>query len=246
MVGQDKFPDTEIRPTGSAAAAPFSKTLKEMGFLLDRLRAKRITPLEADPSEKADGILSFYTRVMTEATGAERCSVFVLDPQRDNVWLKVGTGLQEHEIEVPKEGSIVGKVIDSGEPVVLSDLDAKPGIHKAVDEKTGFVTRSVLCVPIKSPTRDEITGAFEFLNKRGGERFTDKDVALAREAAAHLREAVDLVFLHQELSGISERLYASARKARSFFLFTSAVGLLIVLALMAYVFLAVAIPSVAK
>jgi GAF domain-containing protein len=151
---------------------------------------------------------------MTKVTDSERCSVFIHDPERDKVWLKAGTGVGEHEIEVPKEGSIVGQVIASGEPVVVADLDTTAGTHKEVDEQTGFVTRNILCVPIKSPTRNEVTGAFQLLNKMNGQEFTDEDVALAEEIAEHLQVEVDGIFLDQEIIRLSERLYSAAKNSQ--------------------------------
>lgn len=190
--------------------------LKEMELQLDQLKAKRETLFETDDPAKTGKLLSFYTRIMTKATDSERCSVFIHDPERDRVWLKAGTGVREQEIEVPKEGSVVGDVIASGKPVVVSGLEAKSGAHKVADEQTGFVTRNILCVPIKSPTRNEITGAFQLLNKMNDQEFTDEDISLALEVAEHLQEEVDGVFLDQEVFGLSERLSSAARKTMTF------------------------------
>jgi len=209
--------------------------LKEIGLQLDRLKAKREALFETGHPAKAGKVLSFYTRIMTKVTDSERCSVFIHDPERDKVWLKAGTGVHEHEIEVPKEGSVVGEVIASGKPVVVSGLDAKSGAHKTVDEKTGFVTRNILCVPIKSPVRDEITGAFQLLNKMNDQEFTDEDISLAEEIAEHLQGEVDAIFLDQEVFGLSERLYSTARRTINILL--ALVLLVPVLALAAMAFL---------
>ena len=190
--------------------------LKEMEYQLDDLKAKRDALVEADLPANTGKLLSFYTRIMPKVTDSERCSVFIHDPERDKVWLKAGTGVQEQEIEVPKEGSVVGEVIASGETVVVSGLDTKSGAHKMADEKTGFVTRNILCVPIKSSIRNEITGAFQLLNKMNGQEFTDEDKSLALEVAEHLQREVGGFFLDQEVFGLSERLYSAARKTMTF------------------------------
>ena len=190
--------------------------LKEMELQLEQLKAKRETLIEADQPAKTGKLLSFYTRIMTKVTDSERCSVFIYDPEKDRVWLKAGTGVQEQEIEVPKEGSVVGEVIASGKPVVVSGLETQSGTHKMADEKTGFVTRNILCVPIKSQVRNEITGAFQLLNKMNDQEFTDEDISLALEVAEHLQGEVDGIFLDQEVFGLSERLYSAARKTMTF------------------------------
>lgn len=191
-------------------------SLNNLGSRLDNLRQRRETLYHSDQSERASALLAFYVRIMTKVTDSERCSVFINDPGHDRVWLKAGTGVGEHEIEVPKEGSIVGKVIETGEPVIVTDLEAASGAHKETDEKTGFVTHSILCVPIRSGDGGEVTGAFQILNKLDNKEFTEEDKATALEVASHLQREVDTIFLDQEIFGISEELHlAAVRSARS-------------------------------
>ena len=207
--------------------------LKDLGSRLDELRRRRETLYQVDQSERASELLAFYTRIMTKVTDSERCSVFIHDPSHDRVWLKVGTGVHEAEIEVPMEGSIVGQVIDSGEPIIVMDLETKSGAHKQIDEKTGFVTQNILCIPIKSATRDEVTGAFQILNKLNNKNFTDEDKVTAQEVASHLQREVDTIFLDQEIFGISDELHSAAvRGSRALFISLGVVGLVVVGALL--------------
>lgn len=190
--------------------------LKNSEFQLDRSEAGREPLVETGARARTARILSFYTRIMPRVIDVERCSVFIHDAGRDKVWLKAGTGVGEHEIEVPTRGSVVGDVIASGEPVIVSELAARPGAHKGTDEKTGFVTRNVLCVPITSPIRKQVTGAFQFLNKLDDREFTEEDMSLALEAAEHLQTEVDDIFLGQEPAGLGERFSSAARKTMTF------------------------------
>lgn len=182
-----------------------------IGVQVERLRARRKSQFgTATPTDTAK-LMAFYNRVMTKATDSERGSVFIHDPKRNLVWLKAGTGVDERDIEVPKEGSIVGRVIASGKPVMESGLEAKEGAHKQVQAATGFVTRSILCVPIKSPERGEVTGAFQLLNKKENGGFTGDDLNLAEEIAEHLQLEVERIFLDQETFGVVERLYSAVK-----------------------------------
>ena len=184
--------------------------LGEMRSNLDRLKAKRQILHQKDQAKAGGKLLSFYARIMSKVTESERCSVFIHDPENDKVWLKVGTGVDERGIEVPTADSIVGKVISSGEPIVVSNLEDRSGVHKTVDDKTGFVTRNILCVPIKSPSRGEVTGAIQILNKVGGQEFEEDDISLAQEIAEHLQLEVESIFLDQEIFGLTEKLYSTA------------------------------------
>lgn len=178
---------------------------KPIRIQLDRLRDLHKS---SDDPARREKILAFYTRVMTKAVDAERCSIFIHDPDKDRIWLKTGTGVREAEIVVPKEGSIVGKAISSGKTIHITGLETSNGVHKSIDQKTGFVTRGVLSVPIKSASRNEVTGAFQLLNKTDGREFTAEDISLAEEIAEHLHAEIDRIFIGQQIFNLSERLYA--------------------------------------
>lgn len=192
------------------------RALREMAAHLQRLRTKGSSFFgDGDPGA-IDRRLSFYVHVLPKATDSERCTVFVYDPERERTWSKAGLSVAEHQIEVSKD-SVVGRVVATGEPIVAYDLDAQAGPHHRVDAETGFETKSILCVPIRSSAREEITGAIEILNKRTG-KFTDEDVALAQQAADHLQREVDQAFLEQEIFGVTEVLFSTARKATTWLL----------------------------
>lgn len=177
--------------------------LKSIRLQLDRLRD--LHKSSDDPARRAK-LLAFYTRIMPQAVGAERCSIFIHDPDKDRIWLKSGTGVRESEIVVAKDGSIVGKAITSGQTVHIANLESAEGAHKTVDQKTGFVTRSVLSVPIMNTGRGEVTGAFQLLNKKNGGEFTADDISLAEEIAGHLQGEIDRIFISQQIFNASERL----------------------------------------
>ena len=142
---------------------------------LDDLKAKREALVQPGPSSRTGKLVAFYTRIMPRVVDAERCEVFVRDPERDEVWLKAGTGVPEQENPVPGEGSVVGDVIATGEPVIVSDPGTKPADRDGAGESNEVEARNVLCVPIKSSIRNEVIGAFQFQNKLNGREFTDED-----------------------------------------------------------------------
>ena len=179
---------------------------------LKQLKAKRDALEKAYYPAGGNSLLAFYARIMTKATECERCSIFILDPERGVVWLKTGTGVEEHGIEVSLDNSVVGQAIDSGDTVVVSNLEIRSGAHQEVDKTTGFVSHNILCVPIFSPTRDEVTGAFQLLNKKNNQEFNDDDISLAKEVALHLQKETDSIFLDQEIFGAVERYLSAARK----------------------------------
>ncbi|MGE3497317.1 MAG: adenylate/guanylate cyclase domain-containing protein, partial [Candidatus Binatia bacterium] len=71
---------------------------------------------------------------------------------------------------------IAGHVFTTGNPAIVHDAYGDPRFNRSVDEQTGFVTRSILCTPIRT-VRGEIIGVAQSLNKKRG-RFTRRDLAL--------------------------------------------------------------------
>ena len=207
-------------------------TVENLGSRLHELRARRAALYHTDQTSRASSLLEFYTHIMTKVTDSERCSVFINDPGHDRVWLKAGTGLHEADIEVPREGSIVGQVIASGKPLIVTGLEMKEGAHKQTDQQTGFVTRNILCVPIKSADSGEVTGAFQVLNKLHDHDFTEEDRAMAAEVATYLQREVDTIYLDQEIFELTDKLQSAATRGNKLVFWGAA---LVVAALVAWV-----------
>lgn len=151
-------------------------------------------------------LIEFFVELIPKALKVERCSIFILDPVDENVWLQTGTGLKERQIKVPKWSSVVGQVIDSGTYVVEADMENTVGAHDTVDIKTGFISRDTLCVPIKGVTVDKITGAIQVLNKKDVNGYTVEDRDILEKAAFHLQMHVENLFLRQELVKVSSQM----------------------------------------
>ena len=166
---------------------------------------------ELDPKRESK-FLEFYVRLIPRVLNAERCSVFILDPASNKVWLKAGTALRERGIEVPLDNSIVGEVIASGKPVITSDLQSRDDAHRTVDTTTGFVTREIICVPIRSADGTKVTGAIQVLNRKGGGGFTEDDQSFLREGA-HFQGIVESIFVSQEAVGMARDAVGIASRA---------------------------------
>ena len=151
-------------------------------------------------------LLEFFVEVISKALHVERCSIFILDPVEDNVWLHCGTGVREKQITVPKWNSMVGNVISSGKPHIEYNMEDTVGAHDTVDIKTGFITRDSLCVPVHGVSTKRITGAIQVLNKRGSGEYSDDDVRILKEMALHLQMTIENLFLRQEMIKVSSKM----------------------------------------
>jgi len=126
--------------------------------------------------ETLDEVLFALLEMTTETLGTERGALFLNDPQTKELYSRVAQGNIQREIRILNDSGIAGAVFCSGEPLIIQDAYADPRFNRVVDERTGFKTRSILCVPITTG-RGEIIGVAETLNKRSG-KFTRHDLAL--------------------------------------------------------------------
>jgi signal transduction histidine kinase len=102
---------------------------------------------------------------------------------------------------MPLDEGIAGWVATHGEPVVANDAASDPRFSPLVDARTGFTTRSVVCVPLQIHGRT--IGVLEALNKRGLQGFDAEDLSLMITTANQAAIAVE-----------NARLYESVRKER--------------------------------
>nr|MCH9673589.1 SpoIIE family protein phosphatase [Gammaproteobacteria bacterium] len=85
---------------------------------------------------------------------------------------------------------IVGKTVRTGKCQIVRDVSTDPNFATSVDQGTGFVTRSILCVPLIANHR--VIGAIELINKRTGDGlFNDSDRNLVLTLAASAALAIN-------------------------------------------------------
>lgn len=136
-------------------------------------------------------LLKVIAEETKNAVQADRCTVFMWDKEKDELWSKVALGMDNTEIRVPAEKGLAGYVVRTGESLNIKDAYNDPRFNPEVDKETGYRTKTILCMPIKNNNR-EIIGAFQVLNKVNG-IFTKNDedllVAIGGSASIALENA---------------------------------------------------------
>ncbi|MBS1989576.1 MAG: GAF domain-containing protein [Cyanobacteria bacterium SZAS LIN-2] len=145
---------------------------------LDRLRPLsglyRVVKAMAT-ERRLDSLLDTITRETQSIVKCDRCSVFVLDHDKNELWTQVAQGLTGvRTIRIPLSGAaIVSHCARAGRIINIPDAYKDDRFDPAVDKKTGYKTRSVLCVPMRN-REGGIIGVFQVLNKLSGP-FTSED-----------------------------------------------------------------------
>ncbi len=130
---------------------------------------------------------------------AERVTIFVTDPLRNEIYSRVKDGNEVREIRVPiTPASVAGYVAQSGKVIRVDDAydDSKlKRIHPALrfdaswDKRTGYKTKHLLVVPLQ--IADKVHGVVQVINREGGAAgFEERDEAIVREIADTLAVAI--------------------------------------------------------
>ena len=123
-----------------------------------------------------DQVLQALVEMTTTELNAERGSLFLNDPDTNELYSRVAQGNIQREIRILNSSGVAGYVYTAGEALIIHDAYADERFNRSIDEQTGFTTRNILCVPIKT-VKGEIIGVAQTLNKRSG-KFTKQDLAL--------------------------------------------------------------------
>ncbi len=178
--------------------------LSIMGYVLTRIKQIKngmdfSLPIKSDPlvslvkigrSITAVTDIDVLLKVIAEETKiaiqADRCTVFMLDKDKNELWSKVALGMDSQEIRFPADKGLAGYVVKTGEPLNIPEAYNDPRFNPDIDKETGYRTKTILCMPIKN-NNQEIIGAFQVLNKLNGV-FTkgDEDLLVAIGGSASI------------------------------------------------------------
>jgi adenylate cyclase len=115
---------------------------------------------------------------------AQRASLYLVDHERGELWLRVAQeeGGRPVEVRMPIGAGIAGRVARRGVPERIADAYADPDFNRAIDRETGFVTRSILTVPLLD-AKGEVFAVAQLLNREDGQPFDEEDEKRFRQFA---------------------------------------------------------------
>ncbi|KAJ3401218.1 hypothetical protein CcCBS67573_g02995 [Chytriomyces confervae] len=120
---------------------------------------------------------------------ADRCSVFLFDAASNELTSTVQFNDAKHKIQIPSNAGIAGHTFTHGEVINISQVHSDPRFHNAIDKDTGYNTRSILSVPLRTPDGRSF-GVIQMLNKNIGP-FTSDDVTMLEYFASQATAALD-------------------------------------------------------
>jgi len=153
--------------------------------------------------DSLDDVLHTLVEMTANEMDAERGSLFLNDPASGELYARVAQGRIKREIRLLNNTGIAGHVFTTGEAVIVHDAYSDSRFNRAIDEQSGFTTRTIACVPIKV-ANGEIAGVLEALNKRKG-NFTRRDLEVLQAMVAQGTLALGTARLIERMKEIREQ-----------------------------------------
>ena len=107
------------------------------------------------------------------------------------------------EIRILNDSGIAGHVFQSGEARISDDPYSDELFNRSVDQRTGYTTRNIACVPVRTMSGETI-GVMQSLNKRVGE-FNDDDLELLEEMTTQAAVVLQGLQHYEQIDKIREK-----------------------------------------
>ena len=170
--------------------------LDKVGDLLRQVSALVDVSAKMSDSLELDVLLPRLMSIVTESLGADRSTLFLLDPDSNELFSRVAQGDSIGEIRIPSEAGIAGSVFTSGQAVIIADAYADARFNPEVDKRTGYRTHNILCTPVRY--KGVPMGVVQVLNKSGTD-FDDEDMRLLDALTAQAASALENARLYERV-----------------------------------------------
>ena len=181
---------------------PFSQDSNDEKFDLGRRADKMLAMIfeymtKMSLETNIHNILQVLADLGQKMVNADRCSVWLHEPTEKIIWTVAGHGLEK--VTVDESSGIVGLSIQTEETIRVLDAYADPRFNDAIDRKTGYKTKSLLCIPFRN-SEGTVIGAFQAINKKSdSEKFTPQDEEYLTFASTYAGKSLEAFILREEL-----------------------------------------------
>jgi diguanylate cyclase (GGDEF)-like protein len=151
-----------------------------------------------------DQILIIILKRLSELIRAKNWTLFVLDPETQELYFEVVVGLDKGslaDVKIKLGEGIAGTVALTGKPMLVPEVRRDPRFSNRVDDLTGFVTRSIICLPLKM--QGAVIGVIEIINPEDMSLFQDNFMPLLSILADYLAIAIHNARTYRKIESLS-------------------------------------------
>lgn len=151
-------------------------------------------------------VLHLIMKYVNRVTNSVASTLMLLDEDTGELVFSIPTGPKEDkliDVRIPPGKGIAGWVAEHEQSALVADVKEDSRFFPDIDQKIGFETKSVLCVPLISKTK--LIGVLEVINKIDGSSFTEEDKLLLSTFGYQAAGAIENARLYGELNDQLEK-----------------------------------------
>ena len=153
---------------------------------------------------------------------ADRSTLFLYDRQTQELWSVVAEGVNSKEIRIPCDAGIAGHVFITSDTINITDAYTDVRFNTEIDKKTGYKTKSILCMPIMNKVGESL-GVIQVLNKFEGV-FTEVDEMRLLAFGAQVAVAIENAQMFNEVKNVKNYNEAVLESMHQGMITTDAMG----------------------
>ena len=185
----------------SESRAQRLSTIYEVGTLMSAITDMR-------------GLMNHIIKLATKVTEAEAGSLLLYDRDKNDLYFEIATGTVGESLvgrRVALGQGVAGVVALEGRPVVVSPKKKSELVDRSFDEKVGFITQSMLAVPLR--VKEKLIGVLEVVNKKSLAGFNIDDQELLMTLGSQIAVAIDNARLYDKMGQLFVQMVQSLSSA---------------------------------
>ncbi|MGB9299288.1 MAG: GAF domain-containing sensor histidine kinase [Anaerolineae bacterium] len=183
-------------------------SLEQLTFLRETSQALTST---LDLRQVLDNTMELATKIL----GAQASTLMLIDEETNELVFDIPYGEKRELLRsyrMSMEEGIAGWVATQGRPAMVNEASGDERFSSGADVRTGFLTQSVICVPLQIKNRT--IGVLEALNKVSSQGFNDDDLRLLSTLAAQAASAIENARLYRSLREERDKILRVQEEAR--------------------------------
>jgi len=151
-----------------------------------------------------DSVLMLMADMGRDMIISDRCTVWLIDRNKNELWSKVAHGVSE--IRIPSNAGLVGYAVTHDQAVFIDDAYTNEEYREYLvngalrtDQLTGYTTKALMVIPFRN-NEGEIMGAYQAINKlTESEQFSEKDMEYLTLASSYAGKSLESALLTHEI-----------------------------------------------
>ena len=149
-------------------------------------------------------ILVIIFERLNQMIRAKNWTLFLLESETNELRFELVAGLKDYslsKVRIKMGEGIAGTVAQTGKPILLPDVSRDPRFSQKIDELTGFVTRSLICLPLK--IQESVIGVIEVVNPEDESLFDEQAMPVLSILADFVAIAIANARVHRKMEALT-------------------------------------------